>query len=81
MDKPNPFRLEQEYYMPMGEYIENGEYKFLFPDNVIYDRAEAFRIASIYANKPFVTRAWIDHRLKNGLIMQIPVPRMELGEL
>ena len=78
MDKPNPFRLEQEYYMPMGEYIENGEYKFLFPDNVIYDRAEAFRIASVYANKPFVTRAWIDHRHENGLITQIPVPRMEL---
>jgi len=64
--------------MPMGEYIENGEYKFLFPDNVIYDRAEAFRIASVYANKPFVTRAWIDHRHENGLITQIPVPRMEL---
>jgi len=67
-----------EYYMPFGEYIENGEYKFLFPDNVIYDRAEAFRIASIYASKPFVTRAWIDHRHENGLITQIPVPRMEL---
>ena len=77
MDKHNPFRLEQEYYMPFGEYIENGEYKFLFPDDVIYDRAEAFRIATIYASKPFVTRAWIDHRHKNGLITQIPVPRME----
>ena len=69
--------LTPEYYMPFGEYIENGEYKFLFPDDVIYDRAEAFRIATIYASKPFVTRAWIDHRHKNGLITQIPVPRME----
>jgi hypothetical protein len=66
-----------EYYMPMGEYIENGEYKFLFPDDVIYDRAEAFRIATIYASKPFVHRAWIDHYHKDGLITQITVPRME----
>ena len=76
MDK-NFLTTRPEYYMPMAEYIENGEYKFLFPDNVIYDRAEAFRIATIYASKPFVTRAWIEHHLKNGLTWIISVPRME----
>ncbi len=75
MDKPQLVRLEEEYYTPWAEYVENGERKFIFHTEPIYSKEQAFRIASGYYSRPNVISATVYHHLKSGWIMRYPVRR------
>ena len=75
MDKPQLVRLEEEYYMPYAEYVENGEHKFIFHNEPIYDMESALQIAKGYYDNPNVISATIHHHLKSGWILNYPVRR------
>ena len=75
MDRPELILLEKEYYMPWAEYVENGEHKFIFHNEPIYDMESALQIAKGYYDNPNVISATVHHHLKSGWILNYPVRR------